>query len=479
MKPNAGKLANWLLTWVQEHGTIHGFHNHSVWGSNPYRWSDFTCDHSTWASPLLPALALMLNKKRDPALESKLLTLIRFQTGSFQPDGQYAHIGFQMGESLAHGLIHNMMPNAALGLTALYAKDWLPADDLQRIRASMEATMDACDRIYPFGVMYTNGRAISNQEYARLWGKLLYEKVFGERRWGDELRRQVDEMIGQFHVGGLPDPDCIASYRYAGDTTSTEPAEYYGLLIAPLVLASELYGEPAYLEQAGGLCRHLARSAWHDGRGQTRLHRVFYHSGSRWVRINEPMLIAGMGISLFGIHEYLERQEDTELAAFLAKCDRTYAAYQNPRGYFASATGWCNEADIAPSSAWHAHDLLYLIARHGADDEVWSGLNETHEQISVLLGDRCIWMERGPHWTITDYQSIDVYQLLGRKDETRFGRDMNWVGGERALPERFTFADRPVFVKTDEGIFLRKGGIAETDIQLSSVASVPYLGVWS
>ncbi|MGO4497851.1 hypothetical protein AB4114_18385 [Paenibacillus sp. 2RAB27] len=479
MKPHAGALANWLLSWVQDHGAIYGFHNHSVWGSNPYRWSDFTCGHSTWASPLLPSLALMLQQKRDSELEDTLLRLIQFQTESFQMDGQYAHIGFQMGESLSVGLIHNMMPNVSLGLTAWYAKDWLPEAYMQRIRSSMSATMDACDRHYPFGIMYTNGRAISNQEYARLWGKLLYVKVFDDQRWGAELQRQLDKMIKDFHFIGLPDQNCTASYRYAGDASSTEPAEYYGLLIAPLVLAYEMYGQKKYLEQAGALCRHLARSAWYDSLGQIRLHRVYYHSGSSWVKINEPMLIAGMGMSLFGIYQYLAKQEDAELTAFLKKCDRTYATYQNPRGYFASATGWHNEADIAPSSAWHSHDLLYLVARHGADEDVWRDMNQPYNQISVLLGDRCIWMEHNRHWTITDYQSMDVYQLLGHKDEPRFGRDMSWVGGERNLPSHFNFANRPVFVKTDEGIFLRKGEFTEQDIQLSSVASVPYLGLWS
>lgn len=477
-RPNIGALANWMMSWTQDNGKIYGFRNHSVWGSNPYRWGDFTSDHSTWASPLLPAIARMLHTRRDAELEAALLQMIRFQTQAFQADGQFAHIGYQMGETLKVGLIHNMMPAAALGMAALLTKDWLPAEELALIRGSIEKVMEACDRIYPFGIMYTNGRAISNQEYARLWGKLMYEKVFGER-WGVELRQQVDRMIEEFHFDGLPDGDCTASYRYAGEATSTEPAEYYGLLIAPLILAYEQYGEERYLEQAGRMCKHLARSAWHDTRGQTRLHRVCYHSGSRWVTIKEPMLIAGMGMSLLGVHLYLEKREDAELAAFLAKCDATYAAYQNPRGYFASATGWRNEADVAPCSAWHSHDLLYLLTRYGADEEFWQQYTRTYDAVSVLLGDQCIWMEQGQHWTITDYQAMDVYQLLGRKDEPRFGRDMGWVGGERALPEHFTFAGRPIFLKTDEGIFLRKGALAEKDLLISSVASVPYLGIWS
>lgn len=479
MKPNTTTLANWLLTWVNDNGAIHGFHNHSVWGSNPYRWSDFTSGHSTWASPLLTSLALVIKEKRDPKLEELLVRLIRFQTTAFQEDGQYAHIGFQIGESLKRGLIHNMLPNVALGLTAEYAKSWLPAEHVEAIRTAIANSMETNDVMYPFGALYKDGKAkaISNQEYARLWGKLQYQHVFGEVRW-DDLPDQLDFMIERYHVKGFPDEDSDASYRYLGDMTNTEPAEYYGLLIAPLILAYEMYGTERYLEAAGRLCRHLARCAWYDDKGQIRLHRAWYYSGSRWVKIKEPMLIAGMGMSLYGIQKYLSHRKDDELERFLSACDRTYATYQNPRGFFASATGWQGEGDIAPCSAWHSHDLLYLLVRHGMEPGIHEELFKTDDKISVLLGDQCIWMEKGNHWTITDYAAHDVFKLLGRKDENYFGRDMDWIGGDRTLPDHFSFKDQPVFMRTDEGVFLKPGPHGEEELNLSWIGPRPYLGAW-
>lgn len=474
-KPDVGMLGNWLLSWVQDNGAIHGFHNHSVWGSNPYRWSDFTCGHSTWASPLLPALSIILQKGRNSKLEEILIRLIDFQTTHFQEDGQYDHIGFQMGDTLRIGLIHNMMPNVSLGLTAEYNKSWLPSDVMDSIRMAMVRTMEVCDEKYNFN----DTGYISNQEYARLWGKLLYQKAFEDERWNNETVSHLNTMIELFHVRGLPDQDCIASYRYFGDHTSTEPAEYYGLMIGALVLAYEMFGTKLYLEHAGALCRHLARCSWNDTKGQKRLHRSWHFNGIHWIKIKSPMLIAGMGMSLYGIQRYLEHQADDELTDFLKKCDRTYASYQNPGGYFASASGWSSEVDVAPSSAWHTHDFFYLLFRHGADDKLIEKLFESYENLSVLIGDKCMWMEIGPHWTIADFFWQDVFQLFGRKDSNCFGRDMNWVGGVRALPDNFTFPDRPIFIQTEEGMYLKSEGNANVKLDITSIAATPYLGKWS
>ena len=470
--PHIGRLGNWLLTWVQEDGAIHGFHNHSVWGSNPYRWADFTSGHTTWASLLMASLSLIVEQSPDERLKDMLLRMIRFQAERFQKDGQYEHIGFQIGETLKSGLIHNMMPNVALGLTAWHSRDWLPDEDRERIRRSIARSNEVCDAMYPFG----KARMISNQEYARLWGKLLYQKVFRDESRSGELKEQLDFMLEHFHRRGMPDNECEATYRYLGDHTTLEPTEYYGLIIAPLVLAYEMFGDERYLEHAGDVCRHVARSSWHDRSGARRLHRTWMLMGARWQKINEPMLIAGMGMTLYGVHRYLEHRKDEELERFLRDCDATYARYQNPRGYFASATGWSNEADVAPCTAWHSHDWFYLLHRHGIASAPVEELFAGYDRVSVLLGDQCMWVEAGRHWTITDYYWQDVYRLIGRKDEKTFGRDMDWVGGERTLPDHFRFPDRPIFVKTDEGIFLQGESADEARLDISSAAGLPYLG---
>ncbi|RAV20091.1 hypothetical protein [Paenibacillus contaminans] len=474
MSANIGALGNWLLSWVQEDGAINGFHNHSVWGSNPYRWADFTSGHSTWASLTIPALCLALKNRRDARLEDTVLRLLQFQTTRMMDDGQYAHIGFQMGETLKSGLIHNMLPNVALGLAAEYGENWLPAGTMERIRAAIVSTMNCCDVMYPF----SSGSKISNQEYARLWAKLQYQKVFKEERWQPKLIEQLDCMIESFRIAGLPDALCEASYRYQGNASSTEPAEYYGLLIAPLVLAYEMFGHERYLQHAGGLCRHLARSSWYDGNGCRRIHRTWLFSGTQWKKINGPMLIAGMGTSLYGVLRYMQHRPDEELGRLLDDCDDTYERYQNPRGYFAAATGWQSEVDVVPSSAWHAHDLFYLLSRHGASGDIAEALFVPHAKMSVLLGDQCLWVEQGEHWAVTDYYWQQVFRLLGRKDAAVFGRDMDWVGGERALPAAYGFAGLPNFLKTDEGIFLMPGATGLNEMNITSIAGLPFLGEW-
>lgn len=474
MKPNIPALGNWLMSWVQKDGAIHGFHNHSVWGSNPYRWADFTSGHSTWASPLMAALSRIAAVEHSTIVKEHVLHMIQFQTTRFQEDGQYKHIGFQVGEMLTQGLIHNMMPNVALGLTALHGQSWMPLEAMATIRQSMLRNLQSCDEIYPF----KKTRNISNQEYCRLWGKLLYQHLFPDSPWRSRIQDDLNFMIENFHVKGIPDTDCEATYRYLGDVSMVEPAEYYGLMIAPLVLAYEMFNKQEYLQHAGNLCRHLARSAWTDRNGQKRMHRMWLRRGGKWTKVNGPMLIAGMGMSLYGVARYLEHQPEAELARYLEDCDATYASYQSPSGYFASATGWQNEADIAPCSAWHAHDFYFLLHRHGLGANISSKLMVPNQRMSVLLGDQCLWVEEGEHWAINDYYWQDVHKLIGRKDEAVFGRDLGWVGGERALPKHFLFPNQPVFVKTDDGIYLKADEQTAQLIDITSIAELPYLGLW-
>ncbi len=456
-------LGNWIRSWTQPDGAIHGFHNHSVWGGNPYRWNDWTCGHSTWASPFLAGLALALRQRMNPDGLTLLERLIDFQTRSFQPDGNYRHIGFQVGETLKSGLIHNAIANASLAAAAWHGREFLRPGLLDQIRRAFDQNTAWHGRASASGTC--------NQEYARVWGKLLYQRAFDSRRWYDELPADLDLLIKHFHVGGFPDGDCEATWRASADHRAVEPAEYYGLMILPLVMAFETYGERRYLDHAKRLCRHVVRSAWADRNGATRLHRLWYARDSIWQRMREPMLIAGMGDTLEGISACLRHEHDEEMAAFLAQCDATYARYQNPRGYFASATGWQSEVDIAPSTAWHAHDFRYLVGRHPIDDTFWTTFFAPYERTSVLLGDQCYWIERGAHWSIADYFWQDVFCLIGRKDEKVFGRDMAWIPSERALPQRFKFPNPPQFLKDDNAIRLIDGDWAELDV--TSIASVP------
>lgn len=470
-------LGNWLRSWVQPSGAIHGFHNHSVWGGNPYRWNDFTSGHSAWSSLYAAGIACALQQRPDSRGLALLRALIGFQTGAFQENGQFAHIGFQVGESLKSGLIHNVLADVALALTAIHGRHFLSEADRAGIGQAIIRNLDAC-RVYGGGRATPDG--CCNQEYARIWAKLLFRAAFDDPRWQDDIVPDLELMLERYHVAGLPDPDSEGTLRALSDPNTIEPAEYYGLMIAPLVLAYEQLGETRYLHKAAALCRHVARSAWTDANGNRRFHRLYYRLNDRFVKIDSPMLIAGMGDTLFGIRQYLRHERDGELAAFVADCEATFARHQTPRGYFTSASGWHSEIDIAPGTGWHAHDFHYWTARGPIPDDFWDRLFADNGRTSVLLGDQCFWIERGDHWSIADYESRDVYMLLGRKSQAVFGRDYPaWIGApaERTLPAFFGFPELPVFVRTDRGIYLkaaRTNPIDDGDIV--SAASVPYLG---
>lgn len=473
VRPNVAALGNWIHSWVQPNGAIHGFHNHPVWGVNPYRLADFTAGHTTWSSPFLAGLAEAIAQRPDPRAKALLERLVHFQSTTFLPDGQYDHIGFNAGEICKRGLIHNAVPNLSLGLTALYARDWLSPKLLDQIRAAIIRNMEiGC---LPYG---KNGRpdagAVANQDYARIWGKLLFTKAFDDKRWYDSTREDIEYMIKSFHIGGIPDADSAGTLRILGIKDILEPSEYYGLMICPLLLAAEIYGEERYLVEAGKMCRHVARSQWIDERGFTRCHRMWFYHAGRWHLNKGPMLIGGMGDSLEGIQRYVRLRPDAELEAFLAACDRTYAGYQHPRGFLVSGTGWQSEIDVCPSTGWQSHDFRHLVHRHGIDANFWDAFFAPDQRTSVLLGDQCVWIEQNQHWVIGDYLWQPVFNLVGRKDAVRFGVDMpDWIEGGWHPPKDYKMPDRPVFIKTDDYIKLWTGSWDR--IAVASIAKTPLI----
>lgn len=487
VRPDAAALGNWILSWVQPGGAIHGFHNHPVWGGNPYRWADFTAGHTTWASPFIAGLAEAHARRPDARARALLERLIDYQTASFLPDGQYDHIGFNAGEICKKGLIHNAIPNLSLSLAALHGRDWLGAPRLDRIRAAILRVADAC-REYGDGGRPSLHRTTCNQDYAHIWAKLVFGEAFGDRRWHDEIPADLDFLIRHYHVRGFPDDECSAALRETVSPDIVEPSEYYGLMIAPLLLAGRIYGNERYVDEARRLCRHVARSQWRDERGQTRCHRFWFRANGQWQLNRTPMLIGGMGDTLQGIQHCVKLGRDTELEAFLAAGDRTYAHYQHPRGFFAAATGWQSECDIVPSTGWQSHDFRHLVHRHGAGADFWDRLFAPDDgRTSVLLGDQCLWVERGPHWAVYDYLWQDVFRLLGRKDRVRFGREKpDWVEGGERLPADYAFPAMPAFIKTDTVIAPWQGasrplnaadaaGAPASPVTVTSIAKLPFV----
>ncbi|KOV60875.1 hypothetical protein ADL00_25015 [Streptomyces sp. AS58] len=472
--PDTAALAGWLHSWVTRQGAINGFHNHSVWGTNPFTFLDFTSGHTTFAGPAVGAYAQALAQQPDERGIALLRRLLRYQSTEMQPDGQYRHIGFQVGESATNGLIHNAVGGLGMLLALRHAGHLLPTDEVAAALDSVRRNLDACE-IYGGGRPGVDGTC--NQEYARVWVKQLYTELGDDKTYADQIPEDLAELVRLFHHRGVPDADSAGAFRTTRDRAEggiLEPAEYYGLMIVPLVLGYRAQGDQDLLAEARRLCRHVARSAWTDDTGATRYHRYWHVKGDRALKTDTPMLIAGMGLTLYGIHEVLAEGPDPELEAFTEACLATYAGYQTPAGYFASASGWHNEADVAPSTAWHAHDLLFLMARLGPGDAFWDRVFAPRERQSVLVSDRSYWAESGLHWSVRSPLTAGDLHLYGRKDRDTFTREFFAWTDRDPLPEELRYPGVPEFFVANDGIYRVDGGEAPTDI--TAVGPLPYRG---
>ncbi|MBP6683943.1 MAG: hypothetical protein KA158_00855 [Leucobacter sp.] len=472
--PDVGALARWMRSWVGDNGQIRGFHNHSVWGTNPATFIDFTSGHQAFSAPATAAFGEALGRDFDERGLDLWRRMMLFQARTVQADGQYAHIGFQVGESATAGLIHNMVGSIGMLEGMRHAGQHLSDDERAEIFAAVRNNLRACEA---YGGGRPTPEGTCNQEYARVWVKLLYTELSGDDTYDEEIAADLDTLITLCSVRGVPDTDSIGTYRVALDRERggiLEPAEYYGLMVMPLVIAAQRYGREDFLEEARGICRHVVRSAWTDEAGYTRYHRYWYVDGEVQRLSTTPMLIAGMGLTLRGIDEVLAQGEDAELEAFRSNCLNTYAGYQTPAGYFASATGWHNEADVSPSTAWHSHDLMALV--HGSElgEDFWDLVFTDHDRQSVLLSDRAYWVEDGVHWCILSPLTAGDLSIYGRKDSDTFSRSFFSWTDKPALPEELEFPEAPVFFAADDGLYRVDKATRPTDV--TTLGSSPYRG---
>lgn len=448
-------LGRWIRSWIQPNGSIHGFHNHSVWGGNPYRVGDYTAGHSTWASPVIAGLASVLKKRPDDRGLELVRRLIACQSADFLENGNYEHIGFQIGELLKVGLIHNAIANASLADALAEGGDRLGDEPREQVRQAFERNRPWHARV---GDFFT-----TNQEYARIWGQLLYYRAFEDARFLDAAFEDLDILSERAFIRGLPDADCAGTVRHPNDPLIAEPAEYYGLMILPMILAYEISGDQKYLDDAGAICRHVVRSMWTDEQGRARVHRFWMRLDGNWECVREPMLISGMGDTLQGMWAYLRHRDDEEMRAALDALEATYTHYQHPAGFFVAASGWNTEADVVPSTAWHAHDFRYLAKSSEPEPDFWDRFFNDYDRMALVLGSTCLYVEEAEHWAISDYAYSNVYKLLGRKDRVHFGYDMGWIGGPTALAEEYNFT-RPKIAKVNDRIVFLESAVPGTDI---------------
>lgn len=470
--PDTAALAGWLDSWMRPDGAIHGYHNHTVWGSHPFLVGDDWCGHSTFAAPLLTALAEAVACGAGAKTRERLEAAIRFQCGSRQEDGQFAHIGFQIGERVKTGLVHTVVPAAALCGAVAVAGDALPGDCADDVERVVREVLEVSAQIYGGGV---SERTVANQEYIRLWARIAHMETFGHGDWNEGVLSDLDTLIKHFHVPGLPDSESFGCLRSQQRPDRLEPAEYYGLMIHPLVRAAKLFGEERYLEAARRLARHIVRSAWEDAAGRKRVHRSWGRFGGRWERTRRPMLVGGIGLTLDAIRSLaVASGGDDEFERFLTAMDATYAAFQHPAGFFLAAEGWDREMDVIPSSAWQSHDLLYLIRRYGLP-EGWDAAmaSGADPRVAVVLGWHCVWLENGAQWLLTGTEQMNCMSLRGRKDRERFEPDLSpWVAGKPINPA-MRLGEAPRFFETDDRIVHASG---REDLAILNASGLPYDG---
>jgi len=472
--PDVAALARWMRGWIGAEGQIRGFHNHSVWGTNPYTFQDFTSGHQAFSAPATAAFAEAIEKSPDDRAIELWRRMMLFQARTVQPDGQFEHIGFQVGEAATSGLIHNMVGNIGLLEGLRTSGQHLVAHERSEVLAAVRANLDAC-RVYGGGRPTPEGTC--NQEYARVWAKLRYTELSDDQSFDGEIERDLEDLIRLCSVRGVPDDDSVGTYRVGADRATggiLEPAEYYGLMIVPLMIAARRYGRRDFADEALAMCRHIVRSAWRDDRGHTRYHRYWYVAGDASHLSTTPMLIAGMGLTLRGIDEVLVDIDDAELREFRADVMHTYAGYQTSGGFFASATGWHNEADVAPSTAWHAHDLMALVHGTTLPDDFWDRVFSNTGRRSVLLSDRAYWVEDAERWAILSPWTAGDLSIYGRKDLDTFGREYFAWTDKDPLPEELRFRDVPVFFAADDGLFLIG---PDQDLDVDVLGPLPYRGL--
>lgn len=450
--PDLAALGRWLLGWVQADGAIHGVHGSAVTGHLPGPGDD--CGHSAFAAPLAAALGTALQSLPDERGQELLGRLLDFQLRDRQDNGQYAHLGGPEGEARRDWLLPNMLVNASLCTVARVLREDLDDALRRRLGQGVAANLEACDRLY--GVA-TSLASTGAEEYARNWARLLYMEAFQTDTWDQPTRASLAFLREHFLAPGMPDADCAGLLTSPERPAALEFADACGYALSALALAHRRYGDAACLADAQALARHLGRGSWCDRYRHRRLARHWLRTpAGDWEPCQEPMLIGGMGLTLYGLQTLYHTTGDAEIGAFLDDLDRTYACCQTPAGFFLPGSGWWGPADLIPDSAVQSHDFWYLVTRHSLKGGFWDRLFASSEVCTVLAGQHGLWLEDRQGWALRGYEGFATAALAGRKDRAR--NPAGEAAGGDAGP-----AAEPRFRRSDTCIYFMGG---RQDLQL-------------
>jgi hypothetical protein len=405
MKPGgheaaAGRLLRYLRTWQAPSGAWHGVHTHPVWRIHPGVLEDHYTGWSAWGAPGFLGLADLVARTGNETVTATTRRLAEFVLASQMGSGRWDHCGAELGQRYNDAPVDNFLQDLSLCHLARVAPAALPAggaaEVAERVRRNLETYFADLAEVETRGHLLVS---TVNQDCAGIWAMLEWMRAFGrDAAWLELALRGLRTHAAQHLVRGLPTADCAGMLRSGDLPDYIEPAEYYGVIIPPHVLAYRETGEREFLDVALALARHVMRNAWRDARGCLRLHRTCDRVKGEWRVSQAPMLVAGGGLFLRALVELQAEAPSAEAEEFLREMEATLASYQNEFGFIAQATDWHDDYDLICGTVWQAHDLAYLGARVGDAGAFGRALAEPGPDLGIVIGWHDCWVESATQW---------------------------------------------------------------------------------
>lgn len=398
----AGRLLRYLRTWQAPTGALHGVHTHPVWRIHPGVLEDHYTGYSAWGAPGFLGLADLVAATGNETARDVTRRLAEFVLASQMANGRWDHCGAELGQRFNDAPVDNFLQDLSLAYLARVAPKALGSGGVaqvaERVRRNLETYFVDLPAVETRGHLLVD---TVNQDCAGIWAMFEWMRVFGRNAtWLDLALRGLRTHAAQHLVRGLPAADCAGMLRSRGLPNYIEPAEYYGVIIPPYLLAYRETGDREFLDVALQLSRHVMRNAWRDARGCLRLHRTCDRVAGQWRVSQSPMLVSGGGLVLRTLRELQADAPSAEAETFLAAMDATLASYQNEFGFIVQATDWHDDYDLICGTVWQAHDLAYLGGRVRDTVAFTRALAAPAPDLGVVIGWHDCWVETATQWGI-------------------------------------------------------------------------------